>query len=197
MRTSSRTYVRAGILLTGLVAACTLPVSRWAPALTAQTRSDGSRDAPEAPEAKDAREAKQEDVLWRIRREATDRSEIMKTIQTLTDLYGPRLTGSPNLRRAQDWILQQATAWGLKNAHLEDWNFGHPGWLNERASVHLVAPVKDTLVVEVLAWTPGTAGTVTAETVVIEPPIRPTQADFDAFFEKWRGKLAGRAVLVG
>ena len=76
------------------------------------------------------------DMVWRIRREITERSQIMPTIQMLTDLYGPRLTGSPNLRRAQDWIVQQTTAWGLKNAHLEAWDFGHPGWLNERTSVH-------------------------------------------------------------
>ena len=54
--------------------------------------------------------------------------------------------------------MQQATAWGLKNAHLEEWDFGHPGWLNDKTAVHLVSPVKDSLVVEALAWTPGTPG---------------------------------------
>lgn len=137
------------------------------------------------------------DVHWRIRREITDRSQIMPTIQTLTDLYGPRLTGSPNLRRAQDWIIQQATAWGLQNAHLEPWDFGHSGWQNERAAVHVVSPIKDPLVVEVLAWTPSTPGTVVAETVLVEPPQRPTQADLDTFFGAWHGKLKGRAVMIG
>ena len=123
--------------------------------------------------------------------------EIMPTIQTLTDLYGPRLTGSPNLRHAQDWIVQQTTTWGLKNAHLEAWDFGHPGWQNERATMHLVSPVTDPLVVEVLAWTPGTPGTVTAQTVLVEPPQRPVQADLETFFAAWRGKLKGRAVMIG
>lgn len=62
------------------------------------------------------------------------------------------------------------TDWGLVNAHLEPWDFGHPGWLNERFSGFLVSPVRDTLVGEVLAWTPGTNGTVTAKAVRIEPP---------------------------
>ncbi len=137
------------------------------------------------------------DVMWKIRREATDRSQIMRTLQVLTDVHGPRLTGSPNLRQAQDWLLEQAALAGLKNAHLEEWDFGHPGWLNEKTAVHLVAPVKDSLVVEALAWTPGTKGTITASTVLITPPTRPTQKDADAFFARLRGNLKGRAVMVG
>jgi len=138
-----------------------------------------------------------EDVIWKIRREATDRSQIMRTLHVLTDVYGPRLTGSPNLRQAQDWLVQQATAAGLENAHLEEWDFGQPGWLNEKTSVHLVSPVKDSLVVEALAWTPGTNGTIAASTVIVTPPERPTQADADRFFNRLRGNLKGRAVLVG
>ena len=137
------------------------------------------------------------DVMWRIRREATDRSQIMRTLSVLTDVYGPRLTGSPNLRQAQDWLVQRATVVGLKNAHLEEWDFGSPGWLNEKTAVHLVSPVKDSLVVEALAWTPGTNGTTTASAVIVNPPERPTQSDADTFFERLKGNLKGRAVLVG
>jgi hypothetical protein len=137
------------------------------------------------------------DVVWKIRREALDNSQIMRTLHVLTDVYGPRLTGSPNLRGAQEWVMQQAATWGLKNAHLEEWDFGHPGWLNDKTSVHLVAPVKDSLVVEALAWTPGTSGTVTASTVIIEPPANPTQKDLDTFFARLRGSLKGRAVMIG
>jgi carboxypeptidase Q len=121
----------------------------------------------------------------------------MRTLHVLTDVYGPRLTGSPNLRNAQDWVVQQATLAGLKNAHLEEWDFGSPGWLNEKTAVHLVSPVKDSLVVEALAWTPGTPGTVTASTVIVNPPERPTQKDADGFFNRLRGSLKGRAVMIG
>jgi len=138
-----------------------------------------------------------QEVIWKIRREALDNSQILRTLHVLTDVYGPRLTGSPNLRGAQEWVMQQATTWGLKNAHLEEWDFGHPGWLNDRTSVHLVAPVKDSLVVEALAWTPGTSGTVSASTVIIEPLANPTQKDLDAFFARLRGSLKGRAVMIG
>ncbi|MEZ5419182.1 MAG: hypothetical protein R2708_17850 [Vicinamibacterales bacterium] len=109
----------------------------------------------QAASARPPAEGVDHDVLWKIRREATDNSQIMRTLHVLTDVYGPRLTGSPNLRKAQDWLVQRATAAGLKNARLEEWDFGHPGWANEKIAVHLVSPVKDSLVVEALAWTPA------------------------------------------
>ena len=88
-----------------------------------------------------AQERVDADITWKIRREASERSQIMRTLHMLTDVYGPRLTGSPNLKAAQDWVVHQAGEWGLANAHLEPWEFGHDGWSNERVAVHLVAPV--------------------------------------------------------
>src|SRR5690606_3000862 len=120
-----------------------------------------------------------------------------KTLHVLTDVHGPRLTGSPNLKGASDWVVKQATEWGLTNPHLEPWEFGHPGWLNERLSVHVVSPVKDALVVEALAWTPGTKGAVTAETVSIEPPGRPTKEQLARFFDEHRARVTGEAVMLG
>src|SRR4030095_5431837 len=102
------------------------------------------------------------ELLERIRKEGMANSQIMKTMHMFTDVYGPRLTGSPNHKRAADWAGQQMTAWGLSNAHLHAWDFKHPGWLNERLSAHIVAPVKDSLVTEALAWTPSTRGVVRA-----------------------------------
>ena len=144
-----------------------------------------------------AQEKIDRDIQWKIRREAIDNSQLMRTLQVLTDVYGPRLTGSPNLKGASDWVIKETTAWGLKNAHLEPWTFGHPGWLNERMSVHVVSPVKDALVAEALAWTPGTNGPVTAQTVALELPTRPTQAQLSAFLDTERTKVKGRIVLVG
>jgi carboxypeptidase Q len=144
-----------------------------------------------------AQERIESEVYWKIRAEATDRSQIMRTLHVLTDRYGPRLTGSPNLRAAQDWIVKQAGEWGLKSARLEPWSFGHPGWLNERLAVHLVSPMNDALVVEALAWTPGTNGPVRAETILIEPPARPTKDQLTAYLDSVRDKVKGRIVMVG
>ena len=105
------------------------------------------------------------DINARIRQEEKTHSEIMRTLHYLTDVYGPRLTGSPNAKAAAEWAVKTMTAWGFDNGHLEPWEFGHPGWVNEHVTAHIVSPVKDQLTVEVLAWSPGTNGTVTAPAV--------------------------------
>jgi len=102
------------------------------------------------------------DVNERIRQEEADRSQIMRTHHFLTDVYGPRLTGSPSLKAAGEWAIKQMESWGLTTGHLERWEFGHARWANERIDAHIVSPVKDSLTAEVLAWTPGTNGAVTA-----------------------------------
>ena len=137
------------------------------------------------------------DVGWQIRREAIERSQIMKTLHVLTDVYGPRLTGSPNLKQAGEWAAHQLEQWGLVNAHLEPWNFGHPGWLNERFTAHITSPVKDALVGEVLAWTPSTAGVVRAGAMQLSPPERPTAEALTAFLDSVGNRVTDRIVLVG
>jgi hypothetical protein len=137
------------------------------------------------------------DLLNRIRKEAMEHSQIMKTMHMLTDVYGPRLTGSPNHKAAAEWAIKQMTSWGLVNGHLEPWDFGHPGWLNERLIAHIISPVKDPLVCEVLAWTPSTKGTVQAKALQIVLPDRPTQAQLDNFFSAQKARVRGRIVFVG
>lgn len=137
------------------------------------------------------------DMLSRIRKEAMERSQIMKTMHMFTDLYGPRLTGSPNHKAAADWAVKQMTAWGLENAHLEPWDFKHPGWLNERLTAHLISPVKDPLVCEVLAWTPSTKGAVQASAYQLILPERPTQEQLTLVLNNFKAKVRGKIVLVG
>jgi carboxypeptidase Q len=139
----------------------------------------------------------QDDIRDRIRKEGMEHSQILKTMHMLADVYGPRLTGSPNHKRAAEWAIKQMTDWGLVNGHLEPWDFKHPGWLNERLTAHIVSPVKDSLVCEVLAWTPSTRGTVRAKAHQIVLPERPTQAQLTEYFAKEKGKVSGRIVLVG
>ena len=144
-----------------------------------------------------AQEKIDKDIQWKIRREATDNSQIMRTMHFLTDVYGPRLTGSPNLKAAQDWIVKETTRWGLKNAHLEPWSFGHPGWVNEKLSVHAISPFKDSLVTEALAWTPGTNGPVSAQVVQLVTPSQPSKEALAKFFDDNRAKVKGKIVMVG
>src|SRR5690242_11083331 len=138
-----------------------------------------------------------DELLSRIRKEAMERSQIMKTMHMFTDVYGPRLTGSPNHKAAADWAVKQMTAWGLENAHLEPWDFGHVGWLNERLTAHIISPVKDALVCEVLSWTPSTRGPVRANAYQIILPDRPTQEQLNSFFESQKAKVRGKIVMAG
>jgi hypothetical protein len=120
-----------------------------------------------------AQEKVDEPNTARMRSEEMEHSQIMHTIHMLADRYGPRVTGTPNHEAAVNWVIAETTKWGLKNAHKEAWDFGHPGWTNERASGFLVSPVKENLKFEVLAWTPSTNGTVTASTVQVVVPQGP------------------------
>jgi carboxypeptidase Q len=137
------------------------------------------------------------DVNARIRREASEHSQILRTLHMLTDVYGPRVTGSPNLKAAGEWAIKQMTSWGLVNGHLEPWDFGHPGWTNERLTAHIVSPVKDPLTVEVLAWTPGTNGIVTAPAIQLEVPERPTATELATFLSGAKDTVKGKIVLIG
>src|SRR5437588_3907675 len=137
------------------------------------------------------------DLLERIRKEEASNSQIMKTEHMLTDVYGPRLTGSPNHKHAAEWAIKQMTAWGLSNAHLEPWDFGHVGWLNERLTAHMISPIKDVLTCEVLSWTPGTRGPVTAQAYQLILPDRPTQDQLTAFFGSQKARVRGKIVMAG
>ena len=137
------------------------------------------------------------DINAKIRKEGTENSQIMRTMHFLTDVHGPRLTGSPNLKAAGEWAIKQMTAWGFENGHLEPWDFGHPGWANERFSGFIISPVKDTLTCEVLAWTPGTTGTVTAKAHHMILPEKPTKEDLAAYFATQKENVKGKIVLAG
>lgn len=137
------------------------------------------------------------DLLERLRKEEATNSQIMKTMHMFSDVYGPRLTGSPNHKAAAEWAIKQMTAWGLQNAHLEPWDFGHVGWLNEKLTAHIISPVKDVLTCEVLSWTPSTRGLVTAKAYQLILPERPSQEQLNAFFAMQKTRVRGRIVLAG
>ena len=127
------------------------------------------------------------DALYRIKEEGLERSKVMEIESYLTDVYGPRLTNSPNFREAADWAQKSMKDWGLVNVHLESWPFGR-GWQNERVVASAVTPRAYPLIAYPKAWTPGTNGPVTGEAVMA---VITTEKDFDTF----RGKLRGRFVL--
>ncbi len=116
-------------------------------------------------------------IYAQIRAEETNNSKIMWIIHEIADVHGPRVTGTPNLKGADDWAVQTMNSWGLSNVHLEPWTFQPPsaaapvpGWENMELSADAVTPFHGPLMVEPLAWTPSTSGVVTAQVVRIDPP---------------------------
>src|SRR3954463_8338652 len=127
-------------------------------------------------------------MLGRIRDEGLNRSQVMDHISWLSDVYGPRLTGSPAIQQASEWTMKKLREWGLANVHQERWSFGK-GWSLVRFSAHLVEPQIQPLVGFPQEWSSGTKGPVTADVVRI-------QIANDADLEKYRGKLRGKIVLA-
>ena len=153
-----------------------------------------------------AQVGKNAEINAMIRKEAMGNSQVMNTVHYFTDVYGPRLTGSPKLEMAGEWAVKQMKEWGFDRAEQEPWNWGSPGWEADRASGFITAPVKDSLVFEVLAWTPSTKGAVKSPAVQLEIPRvklnddprcrrNPTQEELNAYFAKTEVK--GKIVLVG
>ncbi|PZU11986.1 MAG: peptidase M28 [Sphingomonas sp.] len=124
----------------------------------------------------------------RIADQAFAHSQVMQTAAYLTDRIGGRLTNSPAMRAAEAWTQDQFKAWGLSNVHKEGFDFGR-GWWIESASVRMVAPRPIMLRSIPIAWTPGTGGALTAP-IIVAPMNR------ERDFTEWRGKLAGKIVLV-
>ncbi len=148
------------------------------------------------------------DINAAIRREGMENSKILNTLHYLTDLYGPRLTGSPNHVNAAKWSAREMLSWGFDKAELEPWEFGHPGWVNERAVGLMLKPVADTLTFEVLAWTPSTKGVITADAVNLVIPQfpaanrpdvmqNPTLEELTTYLASMKASVSGKIVFVG
>jgi len=144
-----------------------------------------------------AQERVDSDINAKIRKEAQDNSKVLRTMHYLTDVYGPRLTGSPNLKAAGEWAVKEMASWGFTNGHLEPWDFARPGWTNDVAIGATVSPFKDKLEFEVLAWTPSTDGTVKAKAVNIITPDQPTKEELEKYLESVKASVQNAIVLVG
>jgi hypothetical protein len=127
-------------------------------------------------------------AVARIRDEAFNRSQVMSLMSYLTDVHGPRLTGSPIARRAADYTMAQLKGWGMANTHLESFPFGR-GWTNDKYYVQVTGPVPFSVIGYPQAWTPGTKGQLKGEIVYV-------RIDSEVDFAKYKGKLAGKVVML-
>jgi hypothetical protein len=128
-------------------------------------------------------------TIEKIKEEGLKRSQVMELLSYMTDVHGPRLTGSPNIRAAQNWAKQKLADWGLANSHLEMWGPFGRGWTLEGFSVNIIKPHFSPLIAYAKAWSPSTKGAVRGDVVYIDAK---TEADL----EKYKGKLKGAIVLL-
>ncbi|HEY4593635.1 MAG TPA: M20/M25/M40 family metallo-hydrolase, partial [Thermoanaerobaculia bacterium] len=115
-------------------------------------------------------------------------SQVMETLYNLTDVIGPRLTGSPQAKQANEWTRDQFTRWGLASAHLEGYPFGR-GWSFSSCQVRLTAPRVAVLHAYPKAWTPGTNGPVRG-------PVMRVKIEAEKDLDQYRGKVAGKILLL-
>ena len=153
------------------------------------------------------------DPVVRIKDEGMNRSQVMQTLSYLSDVIGPRLTASPNAKRANEWTRDKLGGWGLQNAHLEAWGPFGRGWTLKHFSAQIVEPQDIPLIAYPKAWSPGIkvmSAVATADpkskkkmTVPAPPPGSVVTADViyldaknEADLEKYKGQLKGKIVLI-
>jgi len=141
-------------------------------------------------------------LVDRVKTEAFENSKVMETLRNLTDVHGPRLTGSPGFEDAAKWAMGELNRYGLDKVHLEKWGpFGRP-WTLEQSSLELIEPRYSQLDAVPLAWSASSNGPITGELVLA--PLRVTFTDgpkkskeaLAAYRAKWSGKLRGKIVLL-
>jgi hypothetical protein len=173
-----------------LFVACLLPLL----SLHAQQSAATSKDQPPprdaaSPAATTSAAKSARDAIDRIKEEGLKRSQVMETLSYLTDVIGPRLTGSPAMKRANTWTRDKLASWGLENAHLEAWGKFGRGWSLKRFSAQVVEPQCIPLIAYPKAWSPGTGGPLVASVVLLD-------ASTEADLARYKGKLAGAIVLT-
>jgi len=129
-------------------------------------------------------------MYQKIREEGLEHSHVMEYASALTDGIGPRLTGSPNLKKANEWTRDQFTAMGCSNAHLEDWGEFGMGWRQLNTWVRMSAPDTAVFIAQALPWSPSSNGAKSGRAVWID-------AKDEKDLEKYKGKLAGKVVFFG
>jgi carboxypeptidase Q len=130
------------------------------------------------------------EMVNRIRYEGFRNSKVMELASGLMDGIGPRLTGSPNVKRANEWTRDKLASFGLSNAHLESWGPFGRGWASDYVNVRMTSPDVAPLIAYAKAWTPGTNGVIKGKCIRVKIEDK---KDFD----KYRGKLAGLIAIFG
>jgi carboxypeptidase Q len=150
--------------------------------------SDTNKPSYELPQP--AKENIDYSMYQQIRYEGLAHSHVMEYASALADGIGSRLTGSPNLKRANEWTRDQLAAMGCSNAHLEDWGEFGMGWQQLNTWTRMASPDSAVFITQAAPWSPSSNGAISGQAVSMEVK---KEEDLD----KYKGKLAGKVVLLG
>jgi carboxypeptidase Q len=184
---SARPYVAVILLVFSLV----VPSSSFArrPSSTPKLRpANVPVTKAQGPQQQPAPTPDPNDPIVRIKDEGMNRSQVMNTLSYLSDVIVPRLTGSPNMKRANEWTRDQLTKWGLQNAHLEAWGPFGRSWVLKDFSAQVIAPQTIPLIAYPKAWSPG-VNIPNGDVVYVD-------AKDDNDLQKFKGNLRGKIVLT-
>jgi len=165
-----------------------LPLSAADKAKTNSSSSDAGKPSYELPQP--AKENPDLRMYQQIRIEGLDHSHVMEYASALMDGIGPRLTGSPNLKRANEWTRDQLAAMGCTNAHLEDWGEFGMGWQQLNTWTRMVSPDTAVFITQAAPWSPSTNDVISGPAIWMDVK---KEEDLD----QYKGKLAGKVVLFG
>ena len=175
-------------ILLSAVLSLTLPFCASAADKNKNGSANNSQPSYEQPQPE--RETLDLNMYQRIRIEGLSHSHVMEYASALDDDIGPRLTGSPNLKHANEWTRDMFTAMGCSNAHLEDWGEFGMGWQQLNTWVRMTAPDTAVFIAQAAPWSPATNGAVNGRAVWVD-------INDEKDFAQYKGKLAGKVVLYG
>ena len=176
------------VITAALLICSILPVSAADKSKSNTNSSDASKPSYELPQP--AKENLDLSMYQQIRYEGLAHSHVMEYASALMDGIGPRLTGSPNLKRANEWTRDQLAAMGCSNAHLEDWGEFGMGWQQLNTWTRMASPDTAVFITQAAPWSPSSNGTISGQAISMDVK---KEEDLD----KYKGKLGGKIVLLG
>jgi len=177
-------FVIAAVMLISF----TLPISAADKNKSNANSSDANKPSYELPQP--AKETLDLSMYQQIRYEGLAHSHVMEYASALMDGIGARLTGSPNLKRANEWTRDQLAAMGCSNAHLEDWGEFGMGWQQLNTWTRMASPDNAVFITQAAPWSPSSNGTISGQAISMDVK---KEEDLD----KYKGKLGGKIVLLG
>ncbi len=136
-----------------------------------------------------AQDISNDSIISIIKKHGMDKSRVMETAAMITDVYGPRMTGSPMLDKATDWAVKQLKDWGFQNVHLDEWGPFGRGWELKHFEMHANSPNYWPIIAYPKAWSPSTKGLVKGDVIYLDAS---SVEDLD----KYKGKLGGKFVMI-